>query len=108
MERHKYSYLTEKFAQAVGLLATDPRGIKERLKSACVRLSGFNADNFPDHLKEYWNDINALILSQKPVTNSKGEVIVGILDNSIEHLSESDCISLANQIYDLKIMLEDL
>lgn len=108
MERHKYSYVTEKFAQAVGLLATGVGGIKERLLHSCTRLTGFSADSFPEHLQEYWQDIDALMCSQKPVTNGQGEVKIGVFKNSIDHMSEADCVSLANQIYDLKIMLEDL
>ena len=46
--------------------------------------------------------------SQKHVTNGQGEVKIGVFKNSIDHMSEADCVSLANQIYDLKIMLEDL
>jgi len=108
MDRHKYSYVTEKFAQTVGSLATGIGGIKERLLGACVGLSGFSTDSFPDHLKEYWNSIDSMIRSQKHVTNSKGEITIGVFENSIDHMSVSDCVSVASQIYDLKIMLEDL
>ena len=108
MERNKYSYLIEKFAQAAGSLATGSGAIKERLLGACVGLSGFSTDNFPEHLQEYWQSIESLIRSKEHVTNSEGEVVIGVFENSIDHMSESDCISVASQIYDLKTQLEDL
>lgn len=99
-------YAKEKFSLFLDGLITSEIGLKERIKNSIIVLVSLEDDDFSDEQKPFWYEIKRIIKSEKPIYDSKGDVVVGIYENSINNLNLEECSNLINKILHLDSLLE--
>ena len=101
----KHSYAKEKFGVAVNNMATGAGDIRERLWSAYLSFHPLSEKDFSDDLREDWLEIYNILTEKEPTLDSKGNVSIGRVQNSINQLDTDSCIDLAQKICDLNTRL---
>lgn len=97
----KGSYAKEKIGSAVYSLATGRGDIKERLWNSFLGFHPLKESDFPDDLKDKWNDLKVRLTTEEPKYDSDGNVTTGKVENTIKKISIDDCVEIAELIYNL-------
>lgn len=95
MERSKLRYAVEKFTNAVDVLATDRRRIKDRVYLACLAIHTVRPDeNLPPRLRKDYDWI------QKQITKWPGELIgEGSIKASLRRMRVGTAEKIAERIF---------
>ena len=94
----KGSFAKEKISAAVYSLATGRGDIKERLWNSFSGFHPLKESDFPDDLKDKWNDLKGRLTSEEPKYNSDGNIGTGKVENTINKISIDDCLEIAELI----------
>ena len=97
-------YAKEKFYQLVSGLLDCSYRTKGVVDCLCI-LVRLNNEDFSEKQKPLWNEIQSILTSEKPTYNSKGEVMVGNYENSINTLDEIQYSNLMEKILSLYFSL---
>lgn len=97
----KGSYAKEKIGSAVDILATGKGRVKERIWEAFMQFHPLQETDFPDDLKPKWNELYSKLTAEEPTYDSKGDVTRGSVQNTLDELSEDDCVEIAELIVSL-------
>ena len=96
------TYAKEKIGSAVHILATGRGGIKQRIWDAYMQFHPLRETDFPDDLKPKWNELHDRLTSEEPSYDSKGEVTNGRVQNTLNKLTDDECVEIAELIVDLE------
>ncbi len=101
------NYAKEKFIAATNTLSRGHGNLKERLIDAYVCLSPLKDEYFPDSLRVYWVNLKNKMTSEDP-TVSKGDVMYGTLQNTVEKMSFEECEKAVDIILGLNYRLREV
>ncbi|MBN8671885.1 MAG: hypothetical protein J0L80_14430 [Chitinophagales bacterium] len=96
------SYAREKINSAAHALASGTGTIQKRLWDAYMEFHPLQSSDFPDDLKEDWNEIHAALTTEEPTYNEKNEPIVGRVENTLRKMSDEAASELAAKITGLQ------
>lgn len=95
----RQSFLRQKLANAIFGMAADKSNIKLRLKHAYKECGSFSEDHFSrDVLRDDWREIKRKLRSYGPVLDSKGKELISSEDNTVDYLSEDECVDIAQKM----------
>ena len=93
------SYLQQKLAKAIFGMAANKSNIKLRLKRAYKECGNFKEELLsPDTLRNDWRDIRSKLRSYGPVLDAKGNEIISSVENTVDYLSEDECVDIAQRM----------
>lgn len=95
MNSNKISYASGKLCAAVSSMATDSGNLKERLLNAHSILHSLTEKDFPNEFNEEWNSI------YKSLTTYKQSSVKGIVYETIERMSDTECEEIIDKICNL-------
>ena len=98
-------YVKEKFDECIsGLLNCSYR--TKNVEFCFFILFRLNEKDFSDKQKPLWNEIVAILTSEEPTYDIKGEPIVGQIENSLNSLNEIQYSNLMEKLLSLYFSLK--
>jgi hypothetical protein len=98
----RFSYALEKLHQLVNTLSTHPGRIKERLLAGMMVAHTIQGGDFPDELREIWNEIYEQLTAVEPEGDE------GRFAASINQMVEDTAIEIADRLVELTLRAEEL
>ncbi len=97
-----YHYALEKLRNAVRTLAVAPGDVRNRLIKAYLQCHTLDESHFPSKLKKKWRFIEKNLTKSGPVCKEwNGELWIGSVENTMDHIYNKTGTKIARQVYDL-------
>jgi hypothetical protein len=98
---NKYYHAVEKLTDTLECLATHPGDARERIAAAFWTFGHLRAEELPERCRKDWEWILKEIRKFGPLTDSKGEVWRGSVENTMNTLRKSTASKIAKKLYKL-------
>ena len=97
------SYLYEKLLSAIGTMATSPRTLQDRLRTAALTCIAVKEDDLPEgELRDKWNEVQQRLTSVEPTGDE------GSLEATLSRMSDEEAHDVAELFWELFSELGDL
>ena len=98
---NRYSHAVEKLTKALECLATHPGDVRERVASAYLSCAHLKPEELPEKCRRDWEWIVKEIGKRGPLTDHKGEIWRGSVDNTMRTARKSTGVKIAKMFYKL-------
>lgn len=98
---HKYTHAVEKLTNVLECLATHPGDARERVASAYSLCAHLVPQELPDRCRKDWEWIQREITKRGPLTDYRGEVWRGSVENTMRTARKSTAVKIAKKFYEL-------
>lgn len=97
-----YEYALTKLNLMIDSLTISQPDVRKRLSDSYVHIHRLESNDFPPSMQTNWNRISNELTKYDAVYNSKGEVILSSVDNTMRKIKNSTGSKIAKHILTLR------
>lgn len=97
---NKYYHAVEKLTNVLECLATHPGDARERVGAAYWLCAHLRVEEFPEKNRKDWEWIMKEVTKFGPLTDYKGDVLRGSVENTMKSVRKSTASKIAKKFYE--------
>lgn len=98
---NNYYHAVEKLTDTLECLATHPGDVRERIFAAYSAFGHLTAEELPEKCRNDWDRIMKQIHKFDPLTDHKGEIYMGSVENTMKSVRKTTASKIAKKLYEI-------